>query len=331
MSPLVSRLPADARDVFISVNPAAGARSRGAVVDDLAARLAAAGFQVTRLENIDELAQAAQQGLAAGTLRAVVAGGGDGTVRLIAGRTPPGTPILILPLGTENLLAKHLEIAASPQQLCQLATDGWTVRLDAGEANGRLFSLMAGCGFDAEVVRRVHGQRRGHIHHLSYAKPILDAIRNYDYPELRVYYRKGGQTPDCGTAGNGLPAGFTDQITARWVFVVNLPRYAGGLSFAPEASGADGLLDVCTFKEGSLWNGLLYLGSMMLGQHRGMQDFTAIRTDCLRIEAAGEVPFQLDGDAGGALPLDVRTLPGRLTLLVAPQWAERQGFVVTQQ
>ena len=60
---------------------------------------------------------AAEQTLAAGTLRAVVAAGGDGTIRLIAKRTPPGTPLAVLPLGTENLLARYLELTADPQQI----------------------------------------------------------------------------------------------------------------------------------------------------------------------------------------------------------------------
>ena len=56
------------------------------------------------------LAQEAAQLLTAGQLRAVVAAGGDGTIRLIAEQTPPGTPLVVLPLGTENLLARYLEL-----------------------------------------------------------------------------------------------------------------------------------------------------------------------------------------------------------------------------
>jgi diacylglycerol kinase family enzyme len=170
---------------------------------------------------------------------------------------------------------------------------------------------MAGCGFDAEVVRRLHQGRSGHIHHLSYAKPILDSIRNYEYPELRVHYAPEGETE------------LSEQITARWVFVVNLPRYAGGLSFAPQASGTDGLLDVCTFREGSLWHGLRYLSGVVLGQHEAMQGFVRVQTRRLRIEADVPAPYQLDGDPGGELPVEIGIEAGRLTLLVAEDWAER--------
>jgi diacylglycerol kinase family enzyme len=262
------------------------------------------------------LAEEAERLLAAGELRAVVAAGGDGTARLVADRTPAGTPILVFPLGTENLLARYLEISPDPAKLAQIVADGRCVRLDAGMAGGQLFTLMAGCGFDADVVRRLHQSRQGHIHHWSYAKPILDAIRTYDYPELRVYYTPAGVEGD----GEFTHETFTHEISARWVFVVNLPRYAGGLCFAPDATGSDGLLDVCTFKEGSLWYGLMYLGGVMLGQHEGMQDFCHVQTRRVRIQSAAGVPYQLDGDPGGELPIEIHCVPGRLTLMVDRSW-----------
>lgn len=314
--PLLPPIADDARDVLIAVNPHAGAGNRMAVVEEFSRQLRDFDLHATTIGDIDRLADESAQLLAAGRLRAVVAAGGDGTIRLVAERTQPGTPLLVLPLGTENLLARYLELAADARQLAQVVAVSLTAQFDAGQANGRLFTLMAGCGFDADVVRRLHESRRGHIQHLSYAKPILDAIRTYDYPELRVRYAP------AEAAGDELSA----EIAARWVFVVNLPRYAGGLSFAPGATGTDGLLDVCTFKTGSLWYGLMYLGGVIFGQHESMQDFQRVKTRRLVIESPGTAPFQLDGDPGGELPVEIRVLPQRLRLLVSRGWAERQGL-----
>jgi diacylglycerol kinase (ATP) len=255
----------DAKRVLIAANPRAGAQNRRALVESLCEELVRCGFEPTIHGDIGPLQTEAETLLASGKLRAVVAAGGDGTFRLVAERTPLGTPLVVLPLGTENLLARYMGFTADAVTLTKIISDGCTMQLDAGIAGERLFTMMAGCGFDAEVVRRLHSERHGNIHHLSYAKPILEAIRKYEYPELRVYY----------APADAESREMTAEITARWVFVVNLPRYAGGLSFAPRASGTDGLLDVCTFKEGSLLYGLMYLGGVMLGQHEGMQDFHA--------------------------------------------------------
>jgi diacylglycerol kinase family enzyme len=63
-----------------------------------------------------------------------------------------------------------------------------------------------------------------------------------------------------------------------------------------------------------------YLAGVLLRQHENWGDCQIVRTRKLRIEAEGPVPFQLDGDLGGALPIDIELLPRRVTLLVPPAW-----------
>jgi diacylglycerol kinase family enzyme len=99
------------------------------------------------------------------------------------------------------------------------------------------------------------------------------------------------------------------------VFVLNLPRYAIGLRIAPQARGDDGLLDVCTFRNGSLVKGLWYLGGVILGQHQRWQDCAMRQVRQLRIESDVPVPYQLDGDPGGMLPLEIDVLPARVCVI----------------
>lgn len=298
--------------MLILTNPKAGARSGDFAVSSLAAVLEAEGLAVSRDDNIDRLVEQVQTLTAADALHAVIAAGGDGTAALAVNRLPVGTPLAVLPLGTENLLAKYLSLPTDPKQFARIVLERRVVHLDAGLAGERLFLLMVGCGFDADVVRRLHSQRDGHINHFSYAKPILDSIRSYDYPELRIYCRDLSMTE--------FPA--TPNIVARWAFVVNLPRYAGGLRLAPQATGSDAQLDICTFKHGSLWNGLMYLSGVALGQHESWRDCTMQRITHVRIEADAEVPYQLDGDPGGVLPVEIKVLPNRLTLIAPRNWRE---------
>ena len=301
------------RRILIALNPTAGGRCRIPLVRRLAELLEAVGLQAEVITEIGTLAEKADRLYGNGDLRAVVAAGGDGTVGLVAQRTMPGVPIAVLPLGTENLLARQLGLRADPAELCAAICGGRIVRLDAGLAAGRLFLLMVGCGFDAEVVRRLHGMRRGHIRHFSYTKPILDSLRNYQYPELRVYCESPVST---GKGDELVGAACPTDFSARWAFVVNLPRYAVGLQIAPDALGTDGFLDICLFKEGSLWSGLRYLAGVALGTHLSWRDVTRFRARCVRIESTGAVPYQLDGDPGGFLPVTIEILPGRLTVLV---------------
>jgi len=299
-------LSPDADQVVVAANPNAGACEAGARVQALVAMLRQTGLGVELSDNRDIVASTARRLHEAGKLRAIIACGGDGTVAEIVNRTSPGTPIAVFPLGTANLLAHYLGISADPKAMCELVRHGSTIQLDAGKANGRLFLLMVGCGFDAEVVQRLHRGRNGHIRYWSYVKPILAAIRNYEYPEFRI---------SCQSA-----SGVTQQtvnVVARWAFAVNMPCYAGGLQLAPRAVATDGMLDVCTFSHGSLWHGLRYLGHVLLRRHGGLADCRTLTAARVHIESDRVVPYQLDGDPGGILPLDIEVLRDRLTL-VAP-------------
>jgi diacylglycerol kinase (ATP) len=305
---LLDRLPTTGRVALIAANPIAGARAGHSVVERLCAELERVSLEPQRVENLDQLSSDAENLLAKGELRTVIAAGGDGTIAGVVNCTPPGTPVAILPLGTENLLAKYLKITADPAAIAQMVADGWTTWIDAGRANGRLFLLMASVGFDAEVVRRLHAARDGNIRHTTYIKPIVQTIRNYSYPELRVC---------CAPVASGNET----VIRCRWAFVFNVPRYGFGLRFAPQGESADGKLDLCAFERGGFWNGLRYLTAVMTGRHQRLPEFTTVRDVRFRIESEVEVPYEIDGDPGGVLPLEIEVVPRRVRLLVPKAWS----------
>ena len=314
------------KEVLIAVNPKAGSGSRGEIIEQLVVKIEKAGLFPQVISDIDQIVLTAQASLATHSLRAVVAAGGDGTIRLLADQLPPGTPLTILPLGTENLLAKYFDFQRNAAGLCEILTSGVEIQLDAGLAGNRLFTLMVGCGFDANVVHQVLNNRTGNINRWAYFKPIWDSVRTYAYPEMKVLFQP--------VAGEGISSspGLSRQVLARFVYVVNLPRYAAGLSFSPTANGSDGLLNVVTFSGGGLWKGLQYLTGVFLGRHEKFRDCKVFQTKRLRIEPASDtnssqpdtgIPLQVDGDPAGELPIDIEVLPRRLTFLVSPRWAKR--------
>lgn len=306
----ISLLPPEADRVVISVNPIAGLRSSSVRVDRLVRLLHERGFQAEVLSDLAEVAGRANHWQAAGCLRALVGVGGDGTAAELVNRTVCGVPLTMLPSGNENLLARHLDLGPTPEACCETIAAGAVAHLDAARAGDRIFLLMLGCGFDADVVHRLHSGRTGHVHSLTYAKPILSAIRSYQYPQLQVAWT------DEGTESSQRQA---EPYCTRWLFAFNLPCYGGGLRICPGADGSDGLLDVCTFDRGSLWHTVRYVGAVLMRRHHKLSDFALHRTRRLRITADVEVRYQLDGDPGGALPVEVESLPGRLTVLMPRQ------------
>ena len=189
--------------VLLSVNPRAGARSGTDRVDALEAELKSLGFITDRQTDIETVAQRARQYQEEGRLRSVVAAGGDGTVSLVLNNTPIGVPLAVLPLGTENLLARYFRLQMPVPKIAGLIQQGFTKTLDVGIANGRLFLLMVGVGFDAAVVEEVDRRRTGHIHKWSYFKPIWNALRTYRYPTMQVSDPSAaGAEETASTVGN---------------------------------------------------------------------------------------------------------------------------------
>ncbi len=300
-------LPADADRVVISVNPKAGPRSAQDRVDQLAELLRRRGVTPEIDTSLSAVAEAAARWHDQRRLRALVGVGGDGTAAELANRIPSGLPLAMLPAGNENLLARYVGWPARPEELCRTLFEGQIARLDAGRANGRLFLLMAGCGFDAEVVRRVHACRSGHVRNRDYFKPILHFIRTYKYPPIEFVC-------DSPALAGGENAAFSSA--GRWLFAFNLPCYGGGLRIAPHALPSDGRLDVCVFRRGGLWHGLRYAGGVLLGTHHRMDDVLMQRVPSMTVSASTEVPYQLDGDPGGLLPVRLETVAQRLALVV---------------
>ncbi|MEX2188145.1 MAG: diacylglycerol kinase family protein [Pirellulales bacterium] len=322
-----------ARRVLVLVNPRAGRSGNRALPGELVQRLGGRGFDAQIVTDLDRACREANRLHADGALRAIVAAGGDGTIAELVNRTDEGVPITTLPLGTENLLARHCGITRDASAVAEIVGRGSRIQLDVGRvttaAGQRLFLLMASAGLDAEIIRRLHDARRGNISHWSYLWPILAAAATYRYAVVRIANLDPAHTagdevskpiPDASPAIANFPA-----ATARWVVAFNLPCYAGMLRFLPHAGqqqlrpGTDGQLDVCRFDRGGFWHTLYYYVCLLLGRAERIGTRRIERLSHFRLEAVDPsetVPLQVDGDAAGHLPAEVDVLPRRLTLLV---------------
>ncbi len=241
--------------------------------------------------------------------RCLVAAGGDGTVAALI-NDHPGVPIAVLPTGTENLFARHFRLDRRPERLARAIDAGRVAALDLGLAGPRRFSLMAGIGFDADVVTRHHEARvartgsAGPTHRAAYVEPVLRSSLNYAFPALSVRV----DDPDA-----------EETIVGTTAFVFNLPRYALGLPFVPEARGDDGKLDLIVFREPGPFRALHYLWLVLRGRHLRRDDVQHRRVVSATIEVPIPVPYQLDGDPGGQV---VPTSAGSLAIGVLPSAVE---------
>ena len=290
------------------INPIAGAGAKAVAFRRLAARARRAGVEI-ECHTTGGPGQARQMaaGLVSTTsrgepIRAVIAVGGDGTVHEVAdGLTGSPLPLAVWPTGTENLFAKSFRFKADAHAMLDCLQSGRAKPIDVGHANDRSFLIVAGIGFDAEVVHRLVSLRTGHITHLSYSGPVWRTFWEHRFPHLRVY---GDQQPLW--EGRGL------------VFVGNMPRYSLGLRVIRDAICDDGLLDLCILpcsgRLGLIVHTLRTLARVHV-EHGGVRYHRLSR---IRIESDESVPVELDGEAAGRLPLEISIRSRALSVLVPP-------------
>jgi diacylglycerol kinase (ATP) len=301
--------------VLIFANPIAGRGKGGTLAGRILTRLRADGFDVhLHTDRPDKLDPAWLHPAP----RAAVVIGGDGTLRAVAEHlfhglnTPDAlrgsdTPLLIVPLGTANLMVRHLGIRWDDHhvdaQVSEAIRKRRVVHLDTARANGRLFLLMAGIGFDAHVVHELDRTRRGALWgYASYAIPAALAVHGYAYPPLRV-------TVDSRVVFPSQPA---------VAFVGNIAEYGTGFPLLPHARPDDGLLDVCVLPCKSKFELANLFLRAAAGEHTLTEGAVYTKGRHITVETVDgqAVPVQVDGDSAGYTPVQIDLLPLRLPFLV---------------
>jgi diacylglycerol kinase family enzyme len=329
--------------VGIVANRGSGTGGSRSLVSKLANELQKHGLKTEIAWTPQERSTLVGEAATATGCRCLVAVGGDGTVSALINEKP-AVPITVLPAGTENLGAQHFGLKRNPAWLARTIASGLVARTDLGIAAGRRFLLMSGLGFDGDVVTRHHRARvssSGRIrptHRAAYVEPILRSSLCYRFPPISVTIMDPEQ-PEvlCGTT----------------VFVFNLPRYALGLPFAPQARQDDGLLDVVVFRDPGPFQALYYLWRVFLGNHLEHPGVSHRRVRRVAVSATSSIPVQIDGDPAGFLEPDcspacadgsttpgnrpganwsIEVIPGAIDILVSQTWAaSRQPVPLARQ
>jgi diacylglycerol kinase family enzyme len=118
-----------------------------------------------RFTGSDGLRAGAERALASakrGQIDAVVIGGGDGSVRTVAGLlAETGIPLGVLPLGTLNHFAKDLHIPLEIEAAVEAIAGGRMRLVDLGEVNGEIFVNNSSIGIYPYMIIDRERRRRG--------------------------------------------------------------------------------------------------------------------------------------------------------------------------
>lgn len=154
--------------------------------------------------------------------------GGDGTVqRVVDTVAGSGVELGILPAGTANLLATNLGIPIDLSGALDVALHGSRRALDVGVINGERFTVMAGAGFDAEMIKDADGKLKDRFGRLAY---VFTALRASGREATKIKVDVDGTRWFRGRAG--------------CVLFGSMGTLTGGLVAFPDADPTDGKLDV---------------------------------------------------------------------------------------
>jgi diacylglycerol kinase (ATP) len=287
-------------------------------------------FETTKDD--DGGAAAADAAAAGATL--VIASGGDGTIRSVAGALRnTGTALGIVPSGTGNLLARNLGIPIGDAEAAvDLAFNGARRVVDVGLAEfttpqGRTaehpFMVVAGVGVDAAMIANTSPALKQRLGWIAYVDGVLRSVFVSKPTHTKLRVERPGHDDTVRS------------FDAHSVLVGNVGALPGGVELLPGALIDDGVLDVAVMHPKTVF-GWLYIGRAVMWENQVLRrsefgrkmmsfrsrvlpnvlEYTRGATVSLGLEHPLEA--ELDGDAFGVVSsARFRTDPRSLIVKVA--------------
>ena len=215
------------------INPKSGTASKNSLPDIIKKNLDDKKFEQIEIvetahrHHATELAQHfAEKGF-----NAVVAVGGDGTVNETArGLLHTETALGIVPVGSGNGLARHLNIPMDAAKALQLLNNPREERIDYGKANDHIFFCTCGPGYEAHISQVfAESSKRGL---LTYIEKNLTEFFTYKPQKYRL-------------ANNEIDI----TLEAFILTFANASQWGNNAYIAPTASVTDGMMDIAILSQ----------------------------------------------------------------------------------
>ncbi len=284
-------------------NPIAGRgrllRQRGAIDD--AARELGMTLDWWPTERRGHATELAHKAVAEGH-ELVFAFGGDGTYNEVTrGLLGSTTAAGFLPGGTTSVLTYELDIPRSAVAALRVLAEGADRPMTVGRTDhGDIFLLMLSAGPDAVILEHLppwlkfYGGKTG----VTF-QAVFEFIRG-ELPRVRV------------STGDWLEEG-------GWIIVGNAKYYGGPFKATPEADPFAPGFELVVQRQVGRLAAVPFFFSIPSQRHLKRRDVIRRRVDRVLLEPVpghDSVPYQIDGDPVGTLPIEVWSEPAAVTIRV---------------
>lgn len=266
------------RAVFI-VNPISGTQNKKGVVEKIkkyadAERL---DFRIVPTQYAGHASVIAEECVAEG-VDVVVAVGGDGTVNETArALVHTSTALGIIPCGSGNGLARHLQIPMDVKKAIETINQGLEDVIDYGKINGIPYFCTCGVGFDAFIS-------------MKFAQAGKRGISTYIENTLREGLRYEPETYEIENEDGSM------RHKAFLITCANASQYGNNFYIAPKASLCDGLMDVIIMEPFTVLDAPAISFQMINGTLDQNSKIKTIRCKQLKIHRSKAGVIHFDGD-----------------------------------
>lgn len=280
--------------VHVIINPKAGVKSKKNLPLLLHKHLPSAFFDTTILytERAGHATELSQQA-ASKHVDIVVAIGGDGTINETAkGLINTNTSLAIVPMGSGNGLARHLNLPLTPEEAIQHIRKSSQAKIDVCYLNNTPFLCTAGIGFDAHISHVFdQAPTRGFI---TYFKLSLESFLSY---KAKSFHLKNNQTD------------IKDDFL--FVTIANANQWGNNAFVSPDSNLSDGLFEVCLIKPFQVGKSIDFARKLFTQQINSFSHYSSFSTNSIRIMNNNEIEVHVDGE-----PI---TIHGDITFNISPK------------
>ena len=231
----------------------------------------------------------------------VIAWGGDGTVqRCIDVLAGTGVPLAIAPAGTANLLATHLEIPKDIDEVVAIALGDTRRTLDVGVLNGERFAVMAGAGFDAEMLAEADGGLKDKVGRVAY---LWTGAKQLRATPVQTKIKIDGAT-------------WFDDVSSC-VLVGNVGGVFGGVDLFDGARPDDGQLELGVVTADGFAEWARTIARTTLGTTAKSPFVQVTRAKSISVTFGKKVLYELDGgDREKVKSFEIEVEPGAIEVCV---------------